>query len=160
MKKDKAIGVAVVAVLLIGAALVFFRLHNNMIDKQNGVVGGQGAEGTASEESPFQNITADQLFAALADKDFLLVNVHTPYMGEIKGTDEFISPSDLKDNLDKFPSDKNAKIVVYCRSGGMSRVAAQELVDFGYKNVVNLLGGMRAWEQAGYPLERSEENKI
>ena len=52
--------------------------------------------------------------------------------------------------LNKYPSDKSAKIVLYCQSGRMSAIAAQELVKAGYTNVWNLDGGMVAWERDGY----------
>ena len=88
----------------------------------------------------------------LAQKDFFLVNVHIPYEGEIKDTDAFIVYDSIADNLDKLPQDKNAKIVVYCRSGGMSALAARELVRLGFTQVSDLAGGMIDWEKSGYKI--------
>lgn len=93
-----------------------------------------------------------QLVAMLAQKDFFLVNVHIPYEGEIKDTDAFIAYDTIADNLDKLPQDKNAKIVVYCRSGGMSAIAARELVHLGFTQVSDLAGGMIDWEKSGYKI--------
>jgi rhodanese-related sulfurtransferase len=88
----------------------------------------------------------------LAQKNFFLVNVHIPYEGEIRDTDAFISYDSIADNLDKLPPDKNAKIIVYCRSGGMSAIAARELVRLGFTQVSDLAGGMIDWEKSGYKI--------
>jgi rhodanese-related sulfurtransferase len=42
---------------------------------------------------------------------------------------------------------KNDEVVVYCRSGNRSGIAAQFLEQAGFKNVVNLTGGMLAWRE-------------
>jgi rhodanese-related sulfurtransferase len=97
-------------------------------------------------------LTDVQLAAMLAQKDFFLVNVHIPYEGEINDTDAFIAYDSIADNLDKLPQDKNAKIVVYCRSGGMSAIAARELVRLGFTQVSDLAGGMIDWEKSGYKI--------
>jgi rhodanese-related sulfurtransferase len=97
-------------------------------------------------------LTGLQLAAMLAQKNFFLVNVHIPYEGEIRDTDAFISYDSIADNLDKLPPDKNAKIIVYCRSGGMSAIAARELVRLGFTQVSDLAGGMIDWEKSGYKI--------
>jgi len=97
-------------------------------------------------------LTDLQLAAMLAQKDFFLVNVHIPYEGEIKDTDAFIAYDSIADNLDKLPQDKTAKIVVYCRSGRMSAIAARELVRLGFTRVSDLTGGMMDWENSGYKI--------
>lgn len=100
----------------------------------------------------YTDVNASGLKRMLENKDFPLVNVHIPYEGEIEPTDLFIPYNEIEANLTKLPSDKGAKIVLYCRSGSMSAIAARTLVRLGYTDVWNLDGGMVAWEQMGYPL--------
>src|SRR3990172_2448196 len=83
----------------------------------------------------YTNITSAQLAEMLKSKDFFFVNTHIPYEGEIAQTDAFIPYDETAQRLSEYPADKNAKIVVYCRSGRMSAIAAQELVNAGYTNV-------------------------
>jgi rhodanese-related sulfurtransferase len=97
----------------------------------------------------YTNVAPKELEQMLAAKDFAFINVHVPYAGEIANTDAFIPYDKIAENLAKFPSDKSAKIVLYCRSGNMSAIAAQEMIERGYSNVWNLKGGMVAWEGAG-----------
>ena len=114
---------------------------------------GDGAAGTRIEVEggAYFDITPRVLQSWLGDKDFLLVNVHVPYGGEIESTDELIPLDEIEGRLDAFPQ-RDGKIVVYCRSGSMSATAARTLVRLGYSNVWNLDGGMVAWQEAGYPL--------
>ena len=58
----------------------------------------------------------------------------------------------MASNLDSLPSDKGAKIVLYCRSGRMSEIAANELVRLGYRNVSHIAGVFVAWAKAGHEL--------
>ena len=90
-----------------------------------------------------------QLQQELAHKDFTLLNVKTPYIGEIEGTDLWIPYDELTARTADLPSDKSAKIVVYCRTGNESSIAVQTLTSLGYTNLEELTGGMAAWTAAG-----------
>ncbi len=59
----------------------------------------------------------------------------------------------LEFGIDKDIPNKNAPIVVYCRTGGRSALATYTLVQMGYKDVKNMDGGWKAWTKAGYPVE-------
>ncbi len=100
----------------------------------------------------YTNVPVSVLAAMLKAKDFFFVNTHIPYQGEIAATDAFLPFDRTTALLTKYPSDKAAKIVLYCRSGRMSDITARELVKAGYTNVFNLSGGMIAWQKAGLPL--------
>jgi rhodanese-related sulfurtransferase len=101
----------------------------------------------------YSNITHEELGDMFEEKDFLLVNVHIPFEGNIPQTDLSIPYNQIDKEIDNLPEDKDAKIVVYCRSGSMSAVAAEKLVSLGYTNIINLDEGFHGWEDAGYPME-------
>jgi rhodanese-related sulfurtransferase len=107
---------------------------------------------TAASEKGFTDISVAELSTMLESKDFLFVNTHIPYEGEIADTDAFIPYNELASYADQLPADKGAKMVLYCRSGRMSEIAATELARQGYSNIYELDGGMIAWEEAGLPL--------
>ena len=101
----------------------------------------------------YTDISVEELQAMFENKDFLFVNVHIPFEGDIHDTDLSIAYDEINQHLDQLPEDKNAKIVLYCRSGRMSSIAAEELVKAGYTDVYNLAGGFNTWEAAGLPIE-------
>ena len=52
--------------------------------------------------------------------------------------------------------DKQASIVLYCGGGYRSALTADALQQMGYVNVISMDGGIKAWRDAGYPLEKDK----
>jgi rhodanese-related sulfurtransferase len=50
--------------------------------------------------------------------------------------------------------DRDKKLVLYCGGGFRSALAADNLQKMGYKNVISLDGGWRAYTGSGLPVEK------
>jgi rhodanese-related sulfurtransferase len=60
----------------------------------------------------------------------------------------------LERDIENLIPDKHAPLVLYCGGGFRSALAADSLRQMGYRNVISMDGGIRAWREAGYPLEK------
>ena len=45
-------------------------------------------------------------------------------------------------------TDKSKAVLIYCRTGGRSALAARSMQQLGYKNVLSMAGGFEAWQKA------------
>lgn len=107
---------------------------------------------TASSGS-YQQITASQVKERLDKGDKItVIDVRTPdeyAAGHIPGS--LLIPFDeIKVKSDQLPQDKNTEIVVYCRSGRRSAIAAETLISLGYAKIYDL-GAVSSWT---YGLEK------
>lgn len=100
-----------------------------------------------SAVADYKSLTVQDFDKQLEKKDFFLLDVHIPQQVRIEKTDAFIPYNEIESQLKKLPQDKNVKIVVYCRSGSMSRAAAYILAQQGYTNVYDLTGGKEAYDE-------------
>jgi len=144
---------AIAGSLLAGLALVaigFVAFNGSHSSPVAGLAAGETVhQGNGGQ---WTNVTPDRLAQMLGHKDFTFVNVKTPYIGEIDGTDLYIPYDQLTAHASQLPQAKDAKILVYCRSGVESAQAAQTLLSLGYTNLWNLDGGMNAWQSSGRTL--------
>jgi rhodanese-related sulfurtransferase len=97
-------------------------------------------------------VSVSELVLELQNKDFVLINVHVPYAGEIPQTDADISYQDVPAIEAFLGANLDTKVVVYCMSNYMSGIAGNALVKDGYSSVRYLDGGLSAWKAAGQPV--------
>jgi rhodanese-related sulfurtransferase len=85
-----------------------------------------------------------------------LVDVREPdeFVGELGHVDgaELVPLATVGAVAQGWPRDQT--LVMICRSGGRSGRAARELVGLGFTTVMNLKGGMLAWNAASLPVVR------
>lgn len=60
----------------------------------------------------------------------------------------------LERDIETVIPDRHVEIVLYCGGGYRSALAAENLLKMGYANVVSMDGGIRAWREAGFPIEK------
>jgi rhodanese-related sulfurtransferase len=68
-----------------------------------------------------------------------------------RGMLEFYADASLPYHRPEF--NKENRIIVHCASGGRSALATSTLKQMGYENVAHLDGGLKAWKEAGMPVD-------
>ena len=104
-------------------------------DKENG----QGAV--------YVNITAEEAKQIMdTEEGYIILDARTQEeydQGHIPGA-IVISHEEIAEKAEKVLTDKNQMILVYCRSGRRSKIAAEALVELGYTNIKEF-GGIIDW---------------
>ncbi len=96
-----------------------------------------------------------------AEAKQLVESSRPPFILDVRQPAEFQSghiPNAVLVPLNELPAEmsklpKNVDILTVCRSGARSAAAARQLSEAGFR-VINLRGGMMAWESAGYDVKR------
>ena len=60
----------------------------------------------------------------------------------------------IERDIETLVPDKQAPIILYCGGGYRSALAADALGQMGYTKVISMDGGIKAWRDAGYPMEQ------
>ena len=103
---------------------------------------------STSAQSRYKNAPIAQLTKIKNEKKAIVIDVRTPaewQEGVIDGATLFIDFKDSNFKQEIAKLDKSKTYVVYCRSGGRSAGASQVMVDNGFKNVINMEGGIMSW---------------
>ena len=107
---------------------------------------------TASPAAAAVRLLDPTEFAAAIAGDRVTINVHVPDQGSLPGTDLALPFDQITARAAELPPDRSTPLAIYCMTGTMSAIAGPELTALGYTDVVELRGGMQAWQAAGRPL--------
>jgi rhodanese-related sulfurtransferase len=117
----------------------------------------------AEAKAHVEHLTADEVAAELEDQEVLLVDLREPgeriehgvIAGSIhapRGMLEFYADPTSAYFHPEF--DPARRTILYCASGGRAALAAETLTRLGYTRVTYLRGGLLAWVEAGFGVER------
>lgn len=112
----------------------------------------------ADEKKPtkHENVAADEFERLSKEPNTVILDVRTPKeyaAGHIKGSVLIdFSAKDFEAKIKEL--DKSKTYLVHCAVGGRSAQACTKMDAFEFPKVVNLLGGIKAWEKAGKPVEK------
>ena len=106
---------------------------------------GQNTEN--EQEAVYMNITAQEAKEIMDTQEgYVILDVRTQEeydQGHIPGA-IVISHEEIGEKAETVLTDKNQLILVYCRSGRRSKLAAETLVELGYTNILEF-GGIIDW---------------
>jgi rhodanese-related sulfurtransferase len=101
-----------------------------------------------------QNVDIDTVYQIQNDPNVFMLDVREQAEYDEKHIPgiNLIPMSTLENRLDEIPTDQT--VIVTCRTGNRSDQVTQFLRANGFDNAHNMNGGIVAWEDAGYPVER------
>ena len=113
-----------------------------------GCAGGNTTSDKPSDIITYEQISGEQAKALMeSETGYVIIDARTQSEydeGHIPGA-ILIPEYEIAERAEKELPDKNQLILVYCRSGRRSKIAAAELVKLGYTNVKEF-GGIIDWE--------------
>jgi rhodanese-related sulfurtransferase len=109
----------------------------------------------ASTKVPFMSLAELNQRIASAAEPLVILDVRESdafQAGHVRGA-RHLPRGQLELRVNSELPDPTVRIVTCCEFGKISTLAAATLRDLGYGRVTALDGGVRAWREAGYPLE-------
>lgn len=100
-----------------------------------------------SEKSGYRQISTDEAINIMKEeKDYIILDVRTPEEFKSKHIPGAINIPNEAIGTEEVPElpDKEQLIMIYCRSGNLSKQAAEKLAAQGYTNIVEF-GGINDW---------------
>jgi len=117
----------------------------------------------AAAKAQVENLGVEEVAKEIEGGAVVLVDLREPAEREANGTIpgaihvprgmlEFHADASTPYHIEAL--DPSKRVILHCASGGRSALAAQTLQQLGYTNVAHLDGGIKAWAEAGKPVEQ------
>lgn len=105
-----------------------------------------------------RNITVTEAYAFIQENkdnpDFIIIDIRTPEEFESGHIENAVMinyyDENFRDELSKLDRDKT--YLEYCRTARRSGLALEVFQELGFKNVLNMEGGITEWIAQGYPV--------
>ena len=116
--------------------------------------------GGAQETASYVNIPADTAhemieYGSSSNLVILDVRNQSEYdLGHLYGA-ILIPAYQLEARIGELVGNENHEIIVHCYGGSRSPIACEILVEHNFSKVYNMVGGILAWIEAGYPIDTS-----
>ncbi|HKN09194.1 MAG TPA: rhodanese-like domain-containing protein [Pseudomonadota bacterium] len=106
--------------------------------------------------SPVREIGALEATQLINRRDALMLDLREPkeYEGGRVPNAMHVPQSQLASRVHELEKLTGRPVIAYCDRGQRSRSAASALLRLGFAEVYTLRGGLRAWSEAGLPLEK------
>jgi len=109
----------------------------------------------AAAKVPFMSLAEVRQRIDAGEPDFVVLDVRERDAfdaGHIPGA-RLVPRGQLELRVNQELPDPTKRILVYCEFGKVSTLAAATLREMGFARAVGLDGGMKAWREAGYPVQ-------
>lgn len=120
---------------------------------------------TKDHSSGFLNLVSDtthDVSQIEVDHAKSLIDTKETILVDVRETEEWddgyipnaihLSKGVIERDIEKVIPNKESELILYCRGGYRSLLAAHNIKQMGYKNVHSMTGGITAWISAGYPI--------
>lgn len=106
--------------------------------------------------SPVRDVGAMEATQLINRRDALMLDVREPkdYQGGRIPNAVHMPQSQLASRGDELKKLSGRPVIAYCERGQNSRSAAAALTKLGFSEIYTLRGGLRAWSEAGLPVEK------
>jgi len=125
-------------------------INPNLEELKPEITHGTCTVGEVTGEPVVSDITVEEAHQMLEEEpaEIILLDVRTEKEYEERHIPDAISIplSGLESRIGELDKYKSKKIIVYCLSGSRSKTASETLVQHGFENVYNMLGGLNEWK--------------
>ena len=126
-------------------------------------MGPSASQMVAAAKARIENLSPDRVAAELEAGSVLLVDIReehelattgsiVPSVHAPRGLLEFYADPSSPNHLEEL--DPGRRIILASCTGARSALGVETLKDMGFRNVAHLEGGIRAWIDQGFPVER------
>ena len=151
MRTSRAFALASIAAMVLYATAFGAVWHVDIDNTSGNEDGTHESRGEGEGEPSYQNVSVQEAHQLWQDGIFVL---------DVRTTAEFeaghipaahnLDVNALDDRIGEILHLREEDILVYCRSGGRSAIASEQLVSYDFVGVHNMLGGFTAWVAAGF----------